>query len=250
MGVVDSAPLLRLRSKDRGPFSGKDSAPSPTKRKEVCLVDNSLALEDRDLAAYVTSVDWRTESERDSEADIPVPDRLLPRRQSQRLVEMLKLSQKVGILIWLNREGLITLGGRERLLYLQAKASFEALEAGLRFARRLSNDEKLRSDFKHQMRELNRRPQSKHFRQSEARRIGVGYRDKGMLPEVSHSARQESQRQAYVSSSLVPPLLLGAIQLAHPNFLTADGEWVDLTMVAGSFGTRADIGVKSLLPPL
>jgi len=213
-------------------------------------MDHSPTLEDRDLNAYVTSVDWRTEAERDSEADIPVPDRLLPRRQSQRLVEMLKLSQKIGLLIWLNREALITLGGRERLLYLQAKASFEAMEAGLRFARRLTKDEKLRSDFRHQMRELNRRPQSKHFRQVEARRIGVGYRDKGMLPEVSHRARQQSQRDAYVSSSLVPPLLLGAIRTVHPNFLTADGEWVDLSMVAGSFGTQASIGARSLLPPL
>jgi hypothetical protein len=208
------------------------------------------ALEDRDLATYVTSVDWRTEAERDSEADIPVPDRLLPRRQSLRLLETLKLSQRIGILIWLNRSDLITLGGRERLLYLQAKASFEALESGLKFARRLSQSEKLQSDFKHQMRELNRRPQSKHFRQSEARRIGVGYRDKGMLPEVSHRARQESQRAAYVSSSLVPPLLMDSLRLVYPNFLTADGEWVDLSMVAGSFGTQASIGVRSLLPPL
>jgi len=169
---------------------------------------------------------------------------------SLRLVEKLKLSQKVGLLLWLNRANLITLGGRERLLYLQARASFEALEAGLRFARRLSENEKLRSDFRHQMRELNRRPQSKHFRQHEARRIGVGYRDKGMLPEVSHGARREAQRDAYVSRSLVPEMLMRSIQLVHPEFLTADGEWVDLTMVAGSFGTQADIGVRSLLPPL
>lgn len=212
-------------------------------------MDSTPVLEDRDISSYVLS-DYRTEAERDSEADVPVPDRLLPRRQSQRLVERLKLSQKVGLLIWLNRADLITLGGRERLLYLQAKASFEALEAGLRFARRLSEDEKLRTDFKHQMRELNRRPQSKHFRQSEARRIGVGYRDKGTLPEVSHGARTAAQKDAYISSGLVPPLLMSAIRLVHPAFLTADGEWVDLSMVAGSFGTQADIGVKTLLPPL
>lgn len=212
-------------------------------------MDNTLTQEDRDISRYVLS-DYRTESERDSEADIPVPDRLLPRRQSQRLVGMLKLSQMVGILIWLNREGIITLGGRERLLYLQAKASYEALEAGLRFARRLSLDKKLQSDFRHQMRELNRRPQSKHFRQSEARRIGVGYRDKGMLPEVSHGARTGAQKDAFIPGHLVPNLLMDVIRLVHPNFLTADGEWVDLSMVAGSFGTQADIGVRSLLPPL
>jgi hypothetical protein len=212
-------------------------------------VDSTLITEDQGLSSYVLS-DYRTEAERDSEADIPVPDRLLPKEVSRRLVGMLKLSQMIGLLIWLNREDLITIGGRERLLYLQAKASFEALEAGLRFARRLSDEEKLRSDFRHQMRELNRRPQSKHFRQSEARRIGVGYRDKGMLPEVSHGARTGAQKDAYVSTSLVPPLLMNAIRLVHPSFLTADEEWVDLSMVAGSFGTQASIGAKSLLPPL
>lgn len=212
-------------------------------------MDSTLITEDQGLSSYVLS-DYRTEAERDSEADIPVPDRLLPKEVSRRLVGMLKLSQMIGLLIWLNREDLITIGGRERLLYLQAKASFEALEAGLRFARRLSDEEKLRSDFRHQMRELNRRPQSKHFRQSEARRIGVGYRDKGMLPEVSHGARTGAQKDAYVSTSLVPPLLMNAIRLVHPSFLTADEEWVDLSMVAGSFGTQASIGAKSLLPPL
>lgn len=212
-------------------------------------MDHSLADQDRETWNYVLS-DYRTESERDSEADIPVPDRLLPRWRSQELTRRLKLGQMIGILLWLNRENLITLGGRERLLYLQAKASFEALEAGLRFARRLTQEEKLRSDFRHQMRELNRRPQSKHFRQSEARRIGVGYRDKGMLPENSSGARTASQRDAYIPSHLVPKILLGAIQTVMPTCLTADKEWVDLSMVAGSFGTQADIGARPLLPPL
>lgn len=212
-------------------------------------MDHTLELQDRETWNYVLS-DYRTESERDSEADIPVPDRLLPRRKSQELIRMLKLGQMVGILLWLNRENLITLGGRERLLYLQAKASFEALEAGLRFARRLSQEEKLRSDFRHQMRELNRRPQSKHFRQVEARRIGVGYRDKGMLPGNSSGARSMAQKDSYVPSHLVPQLLLSAIRTIHPEFLTADKEWVDLSMVAGSFGTQACIGARPLLPPL
>lgn len=212
-------------------------------------MNHSLSDQDRETWDYVLS-DYRTETERDSEADIPVPDRLLPRRKSQELVRMLKLGQMIGLLLWLNRENLITLGGRERLLYLQAKASFEALEAGLRFARRLTQEEKLRSDFRHQMRELNRRPQSKHFRQSEARRIGVGYRDKGMLPGSSSGARSAAQRDAYVPGHLVPRILLGAIQTVMPACLTADKEWVDLTMIAGSFGTQADIGARPLLPPL
>jgi hypothetical protein len=215
-------------------------------------MDNSPGLlQDGDFSDYVLSVDYRTEAERESEADIPVPDRLLPRRQSLRLLEKLKLSQRIGILVWLNRANLITLGGRERLLYLQAKASFEALEAGLRFARRLTKEEKLRSDFKHQMRELNRRPQSKRFRQSEPRRIGVGYRDKGMLPEQSHSARRSSQEEAYIPSHLLPPLIKESIRLFRPHLLTEDGEWVDLTKVPGSFGTqKSATRVSPLLRPL
>lgn len=212
-------------------------------------MDSTLTTGELDLSDYVHS-DYRTESERDSEADIPVPDRLLPRHQSLRLVGALKLSQKVGILLWLNREGLISIGGRERLLYLQAKASFEALEAGLRFARRLSKEQKLRSDFKHQMRELNRRPQSRHFRQSEARRIGVGYRDKGMLPEVSLRARRQSWEESFIPTGLLPPLIVNALRLVHPAVLTEDGEWVDLSMLPGTFGSQSSIGVRSLLPPL
>lgn len=212
-------------------------------------MDNSPNRTDRDLEDYVLS-DYRTEAERDSEADIPVPDRLLPKRRSLELVRMLKLSQMVGILVWLNREGLITLGGRERLLYLQSKASFEALEAGLRFARRLTKEEKLRSDFRHQMRELNRRPQSKHFRQSEARRIGVGYRDKGMLPEVSQSARREAQQGAYISLEILPELIGNSIRLFYTDCLTEDGEWVDLPMLSGAFGTRRNKVGRALLPPL
>lgn len=213
-------------------------------------MDNfSSAPVEQELATYVLS-DYRTDAERDSEADVPVPDRLLPRRTSLRLTAKLKLSQKVGILLWLNRQGLITLGGRERLLYLQAKASFEALEAGLKFARRLSCERKLQTDFRHQMRELNRRPQSKRFRQSEARRIGVGYRDKGTLPGVSARARRSTIQDAFVPSHLLPPLLKESLRLVYPQFFTADREWVDLSMVAGSFGTRCTIGARPLLPPL
>lgn len=163
---------------------------------------------------------------------------------------MLRLSQLVGILIWLNREGLLTLGGRERLLYLQSKASFEALEAGLRFARRLSEEKKLQSDFRHQMRELNRRPQSKHFRQSEARRIGVGYRDKGTLPEVSSGARKAAVEDSFIPAFQIPNLIRESIRIAYPAIFSEDGEWVDLSMLPGTFGTQADIGVRPLLPPL
>lgn len=206
--------------------------------------------EDWALSEYVHS-DYFTESERDAEADIPVPDRLLPKREYRRLVGALRLSQKIGLLIWLNRQGLLSLGGKERLLFLQSKASYEALEAGLRFSRRLSEEEKLQSDFRHQMRELNRRPQSKHFRQSsDTRRIGVGYRDKGMLPEQSHRARLAAWEESFLPVESIPVELLEILKRYLPACLTEDEEWVDLSVFPGTFGSEDSTGISKLLHPL
>lgn len=197
------------------------------------------ALEDG-FSEYVHS-DYRSESEKNTEADIPVPDRLLSKSEYHRLVGSLKLSQKIGLLLWLNRQDLLTLGGKERLLYLQAKASFEALEAGLRFAQRLSKEKKLQSDFQHQMRELNRRPQSKRFRQSEVRRIGVGYRDKGMLPGFSSRARLEAVRDSFIPSHLIPEQLRLVLQRNLPACFTEGGEWIDLMEVSQDLRVLRDI---------
>jgi hypothetical protein len=167
------------------------------------------------------------------------------------LVGALRLSQKIGLLIWLNRQDLLSLGGKERLLYLQSKASYEALEAGLRFARRLSEEKKLQSDFMHSMRELNRRPQSKHFRQtSERRRIGVGYRDKGMLPEQSHRARRVAWEESFIPTESIPEGLLAILRKYLPSCLTEDEEWVDLSVFPGTFGSGEDSEMTKLLHPL
>lgn len=205
--------------------------------------------EDWALSEYVHS-DYMTDIERDAEADIPVPDRLLPTRRYRELVGALRLSQKIGLLIWLNREGLLTIGGKERLLYLQAKASFEALEAGLRFARRLTKESKLQSDFKHQMRELNRRPQSKHFRQSQSRRIGVGYRDKGMLPEQSLRARRAAWEESFIPTESLSQRIRNFLKGHLPESLTEDEEWVDLSVLSRAFGSRSDLRLETLLHPL
>lgn len=204
---------------------------------------------DMALEEYVLS-DYLTESERESEADVPVPDRLLPKWRYQQLVGKLKLSQKIGLLIWLNRENLLTLGGRERLLYLQAKASFEALEAGLKFARRLTEEKKLLSDFRHQMRELNRRPQSKRFRQSEGNRIGIGYRDKGTLPPESLAARRKAQEDSFIPRDQIPLEVLEILLRYLPSSLTEDGEWVDLYEISQASGSSDSSEMKTLLRPL
>jgi hypothetical protein len=155
------------------------------------------------------------------------------------------------LLVWLNRENLLSIGGRERLLYLQSKASFEALEAGLKFAQRLSEEKKLISDFQHHMRELNRRPQSKHFRQSEARRIGVGYRDKGMLPEQSLKARQAAQSEAFIPSASIPQELRELLLTHLPSCFTEDEEWVDLMEFSQDLRALRELSrMTKLLRPL
>jgi len=172
------------------------------------------------------------------EADMPVPDRLFPKGKSKWLTDRLKLSQRIGLLLFLNRENLLSEGGQERLLYLQSKAPFSAIEAGLAFAQRLSIEKKLQSDFKHQMIELNRRPQSKRFRRHETSRIGVGYRDKGTLPEESSIFRRRADEESFVLIDDLPPEMFIFISEHCPNSVV-DGTWLDLGIISenslGSF---------------
>lgn len=168
--------------------------------------------------------------ETEPEAEAPVPDRLLPKGRNQELLLRLKLGQKIGLLLFLNRQGIISSGGKERLLYLQSKTSFEAIEAGLRFARRLSVEVKLQSDFRHQLIELNRRPQSRRFRKTESRRIGVGYRDKGTLPEESSFPRSSADREGFVYFGDLRSEVGDLILLLVPN--SVEGEWLDLEFLS------------------
>jgi len=163
---------------------------------------------------------------KDPGADMPVPDRLLPKWKAKWLVNRLKLSQMIGLLLYLNREELLSSGGQERLLYLQAKAPFSAIAAGLEFARRLEKEKKLISDFGHQLIELNRRPQSKRFRRYEVSRIGVGYRDKGTLPAESDRARRKADQENFVFLADLPAEMQSMMMRLFPN--SVEGEWLDL----------------------
>lgn len=165
------------------------------------------------------------EPRRIPEADMPVPDRLLPKGKLRMLVHRLKLSQAIGLLLYLNREELLSSGGKERLLFLQSKAPFSAIEAGLRFAQRLEIEKKLQSDFKHQMIELNRRPHSRRYRRYEASRIGIGYRDKGTLPKEIHRGIRPANEEAFVFFEDLPRDLQERITGTFPT--TREGEWVD-----------------------
>lgn len=193
--------------------------------------------------------DYFSEKEQKNETEVPVPDRLLPKSKYRQIVSSLKLSQKIGILLWLHEMDSLSLGGRERLYYLQEKASLEAISAGVHFALRLSKDTKLVSDFRHAMRELNRRPQSKRFRTAEAQRIGVGYRDKGTLPDSNALARKRSHEESFVSVYAVPEELLKTILFLVPSALTEDEEWLDLSEIR-IFGSERKEKVQTFLTPL
>jgi len=164
------------------------------------------------------------------------------------LLLRLKLSQKIGLLLWMNRKELLSKGGEERLLYLQRKASLEALSSGFRFADRLSKESKLQSDFYPQMVELNRRPQSKRFRRSMTSRIGVGYRDKGTLPGTSSPGRTLAQKESWILVDSLPPNLQLIIQSTVPQLI--DGEWLDLAELSNHFDDLMELRDQLLLNQL
>jgi len=179
---------------------------------------------------YVRS-DYLTEQSQEVEADVPVPAGLLSEAKLKLIVAGLKRSQKIGLLAWLNTKGLLTIGGRIRLLSLQSGASVEALASAEKFATRIDKSEKLQRDFSHAMRGLNKRPRSVTFRRQQKRRIGVGYRDKGTLPTFSTAARQAAQRDSFVPLDQIPEYTQNAIRSILPFSLTEDGSQVDLTVV-------------------
>jgi hypothetical protein len=178
------------------------------------------------LENFVQS-DYLSFREQELEADVPVPADLLPKSIRERILEGLRKSQKIGLLLWLESEDLLSLGGRERLLYLQGGASLEALQAGLKFFSRLKKEKKLQLDFKHALREINSRPTSRSFRTKAPRRIGVGYRDKGTLPISSSSARRDAISESWVPTEPLNQFTLNAISSIAPFCLSDDGSFLD-----------------------
>jgi hypothetical protein len=149
------------------------------------------------------------------------------RRKVGSLSEKLGLGQQIGILLWLNRADLLSTKGEERLLFLQSKAPWGALDAGMRFAQRLDVDKKLQLDFYPSMVVLNCYPSTKRLRVwRQTSRIGVGYRDKGTLPSLSTGARRGAQESAWVLLEDVP---LGLRKLIEAFPVLVEGEWVDLS---------------------
>jgi len=197
---------------------------------------------------YSHSSEFEDDLQEDSGAEVPVPDRLFPKRKSQALLLRLKLSQKIGLLMWMNRNDLLSKGGEQRLLYIQKKASIEAISAGLRFAERLLIEKKLISDFYPHMVELNRRPQSSHYRKTEKSRIGVGYRDKGTLPDKSSQGRTLAQKESWIHLSNLPENLQLIIQSQVPQLI--EGEWLNLGEISDYFDNLKDLRDQLLLNQL
>jgi hypothetical protein len=153
------------------------------------------------------------------------------KRKAGSVAEKLSLGQQIGILIWLNRFDLLSTKGEERLLFLQGKAPWAALEKGMKFAQSLDASEKMQLDFYHFMVVLNCFPSTKRLRLwKQANRIGVGYRDKGTLPSPSSGALKEADRSAWVHFQDLEEKLQD-LALTQPDLVV--GEWVDLPALAG-----------------
>jgi len=167
------------------------------------------------------------------EAEIPVPARLTSKKRAKELVQKLKFSQKIGLLLVLHRLERLTPGGQLQLLRLQQRASFEALRSGLNFCERVLGDQKLQQDFVHELIELNRRPRQKPLFRAEVRQVGVGYRDKGTLPSSSSGARKAAGTAGYLFfEDLESSDLKLWITLFHSSCLSEDGLWLDIQELA------------------
>lgn len=170
------------------------------------------------------------------------------RRKAGLVSEKLTLGKQIGILLWLNRVDLLSTKGEERLLFLQSKAPWGALDAGLEFAKRLQVELKLQLDFYPYMVVLNCYPSTKRLRAfRQTSRIGVGYRDKGTLPSLSTGARTRAQEDSWIHREEVPEKLMELLE-SMPELI--EGEWVDLSALAEllQIGSESE-GVTSLLSP-
>lgn len=191
---------------------------------------DSFDLVPEDQLEYFRQISTLVTSGKLQEAEIPVPITLFQNRQkAKNIVIRMKLSQKIGFLLFLHRSEIITEAGLQNLNFLQQKASLEAVVAGVRFCERLALDEKLLSDFWRSIEILNFRFKSPRFRKFEARRIGIGYRDKGNLPSESSRGIKKADEEALVFLSDISPVLAQKVIELFPACLTDDGEWLDLS---------------------
>jgi len=137
----------------------------------------------------------------------------------------LRLSKSIGLLLWMNDHDLLDeTGGIRRLAKLQRRASYEALVAACQFREFLHSNPRARRALVHHARVLNAHcwGPAEYFRPYK-RRIGVGYRDKGTLPETSSRARLEVERSGWFFTEDI------GFELA--DGFPREGDWVDLSEI-------------------
>jgi hypothetical protein len=162
-------------------------------------------------------------------AQVPFSEGPMSTRKSQ-LVKQLKLSQRIGLLLFSNKVGSISESGLQRLFIYQSKSSIEALYAGVNFCRRLEKERKLQYDFKPHIEHLNSQLRVRAIKKHETSRIGIGYRDKGTLANFADKLRKRITEEGSVHKSDlydVPQSLLDFIAFWIPSSLV-DEEWIDL----------------------
>lgn len=170
------------------------------------------------------------------------------RAKAGRVAEKLGLGQQIGILLWLNRVDLLSTKGEERLLFLQSRAPWSALEKGMKFAQLLESNYKLQLDFYHWMVVLNCYPSTKRLRKfRQTSRIGVGYRDKGTLPSPSASSMRKATEESWIRQEALGVKLLEVINSTRPDLV--EGEWVDFPELVQLLAGLAPDEVRSLLDP-
>lgn len=163
------------------------------------------------------------------EAEVPVPECLRNRSKELATVSSLKVSQKVGILLYLlemnpHHENLCL-----RMAHLQSIASLEAILSGVRFRDRLKNDKKFAQDNKHNFFYFISNFFSKRkWRKPRMARIR-GYRDKGTLPDQNLRSRRKAQKEAYMS---ILPFEEKTVEFLKENLPDSafEGDQIDLTV--------------------
>jgi hypothetical protein len=94
------------------------------------------------------------------------------------------------------------------------------------YAQLLDTETKRVHDQYHWIMVLNCHPTTRRLRIHRARRIGVGYRDKGVLPDKSSGARKSADAAAWVHWDSLPEHIQELLSALSAS--SVEGEWVDL----------------------
>jgi hypothetical protein len=136
----------------------------------------------------------------------------------------LPLGKCIGLLLWLNDHDFLSdWGGARRLVRFQRRASLETLLSAIAFRESLNRTPKKQCDFFHHAVVLNAPFFEKLTQRASKRRIGIGYRDKGTLPNPSTRARLDADKAAWF------PIEDIGFELA--DGFPREGDWVDLSAI-------------------